>query len=101
MYIWMYSCPMTKKYSISEARASLPTLVDEVEAGAEVELTRRGEPVAVVLSTRLYERLRADRPTFTEAYKRFRERVDLDMIGTDGDVFEDLRDRGRGRKVDL
>ena len=46
----MYSGVVTKRYSIAEARAILPTLVDEVQAGNEVELTRRGKPVAVVVS---------------------------------------------------
>jgi prevent-host-death family protein len=51
MYIWMYILRgMSKQYSIAEARRNLPTLVNEVESGTEVELTRRGTPVAVVVS---------------------------------------------------
>ena len=92
---------MTKRYSIAEARASLPTLVDEVEAGNEIELTRRGKPVAVVVSRQTYERMRTDRPGFLDAYARFRERFDLNEVGTDGDDFEGLRDEAAGRDVDL
>ena len=43
---------MAKRYSIAEARSNLPTIVDQVEAGQEIELTRRGKAVAVVLSLR-------------------------------------------------
>ena len=43
---------MVKKYSIAEARTHLPTIIDEAEAGLEIELTRRGKPVAVIVSPR-------------------------------------------------
>ncbi|MGH6952257.1 MAG: type II toxin-antitoxin system Phd/YefM family antitoxin [Vitreimonas sp.] len=92
---------MTKRYSIAEARAALPTLVDEVEAGNKIELTRRGKPVAVVVSRQLYERMMGDRPRFTEAYAAFRKRFDLNKVGTESDDFKGLRDRGSGRDVDL
>ena len=35
--------------SVSEARASLPDVLDRVEAGEEVTITRHGRPVAVVV----------------------------------------------------
>ena len=38
-----------------------PSIVDLAEAGQEVELTRRGESVAVVLSLRELQRLRRER----------------------------------------
>ena len=59
----MYTCIM-KKYSVTEARANLPKIIDEVESGLEVELTRRGEPVAVVISVRDFERFKTDRSSF-------------------------------------
>lgn len=91
---------MTKRYSIAEARASLPTLVDEVEAGNEIELTRRGKPVAIVMSRQAYDRLRTKRIGFADAYAAFTARFDLREVGTDRDVF-DVRDKSRGRDVDL
>jgi prevent-host-death family protein len=36
--------------TVSEARASLPALLDRVEAGEEVTITRHGKPVAVLLA---------------------------------------------------
>ncbi len=35
---------------VTEARATLPALIDRVEAGEEVTLTRHGKPVAVLLA---------------------------------------------------
>jgi prevent-host-death family protein len=52
MYMSMYILSMSgsKQYSIAQARSSLPTIVDEAQAGVDVELTRRGKPVAAVIS---------------------------------------------------
>jgi antitoxin (DNA-binding transcriptional repressor) of toxin-antitoxin stability system len=35
--------------TISEARASLPSVVDRVEQGEEITITRHGKPVAVIV----------------------------------------------------
>ncbi|MBV9486932.1 MAG: type II toxin-antitoxin system Phd/YefM family antitoxin [Frankiaceae bacterium] len=43
---------MTKQISASDARANLPTLLDEVAAGEEVTITRHGKPVAVLVRPR-------------------------------------------------
>jgi antitoxin (DNA-binding transcriptional repressor) of toxin-antitoxin stability system len=40
---------MGNTLSVSEARAMLPALVDRVERGEEITLTRHGRPVAVVV----------------------------------------------------
>jgi len=91
---------MSRRYSIAEARSSLPRIVDDAEAGLEVELTRRGRPVAVVVSRRDYDRLRAQRGHFSDAYRRFSERFDLKQVGVDGD-FAGPRSKSEGRKVSL
>jgi prevent-host-death family protein len=90
---------MSKQYSIAHARANLPTIVDEVEAGSEVELTRRGRPVAIVISRQRYARLQAARPRFGDRYRAFLERFQLEDIGADD--LEGLRQPGVGRAVDL
>jgi antitoxin YefM len=49
-----------KTMSVTDARAHLPELVDEVNAGAEKEgirILRRGKPVARIVSEELYESL--------------------------------------------
>jgi prevent-host-death family protein len=92
---------MSKRYSIAEARSNLASIVDQVEAGQEIELTRRGKPVAVVVSLRELERLRGERTHFGEAYGRFLQRYALRDVGSGDDVFESTRDRDPGRKVSL
>jgi prevent-host-death family protein len=92
---------MPKRFSIAEARANLPAIVDQAEAGQEVELTRRGKPVAVVLSLRELERLRRERIGFGEAYRRFLKTHSLREVGLEDDFFASVRDQGQGRKVSL
>lgn len=89
---------MVKKYSIAEARDNLPGVVHEAEAGARVELTRRGKPVAVLLSLDEYERLARGRRSFWESYAEFRREFDLAELGIDPDeIFGGLRDSSPGR----
>ena len=92
---------MAKRYSIAEARSNLPSIVDQAEAGQEIELTRRGKPVAVVVSLRELERLRGERVPFGEAYRRFLKAHQLSEVGADKDPFESARDRSPGRIVAL
>lgn len=40
---------MTIPVNVSEARAALPRLLDRVEAGEEIEVTRHGKVVAVLV----------------------------------------------------
>jgi antitoxin Phd len=89
---------MTKKYSIAQARNHLPALVHDVEGGARVELTRRGQPVAVVLGIEDYQRLAEGRRDFWEAYEDFRREFDLVELGADPDeIFAGTRDPSPGR----
>ena len=105
MYMWMYSTRMSKRYSIADARRNLPSLIDEAESGSEVELTRRGRAVAVVVSVEAYERLKLQRSGFGEAYKAFREKYPAGRVAGEEALgpkyFRGLRDRARGRKVEL
>jgi hypothetical protein len=41
---------MPSTISVSDARANLPELVDRVQAGDEITITRHGAPVAVLVS---------------------------------------------------
>ena len=42
-------------HSIAEARSQLPRLIQDAEQGLAVAISRRGEPVAVLLSYREYQ----------------------------------------------
>jgi prevent-host-death family protein len=98
----MYTHPMPKKvYTVAEARAQLPTILNEVGAGDEVYLTRRGRATAVVVSTKTYEALTGERPTFQRAYGDFLKRHAPKDLALDPNYFDDLRDRSPGRKVRL
>jgi prevent-host-death family protein len=99
MYILMYTLVMSQRYSIAEARSRLPRIVDQAEAGVDVELTRRGRPVAVLVSCREFERLRGKRLHFRDAYKKFLKTHSLEEIGLDDDFAATARDRITGRKV--
>ena len=92
---------MSKRYSIAEARSQIPTIIDQAEAGMEVELTRRGQPVAVVVSHREFARLRGKQLHFSDAYRRFLESHSLQEIGIERNFVTTLRDRTTGRKVSL
>jgi len=99
MYIVMYM--KTRRYSIARARAELPGIVRAVERGASVEITRRGEPIAVVLSISERDRLTAARRTFSEAYDAFLAHHGTELPAVGRRYFEPLRDRSTGRKVRL
>jgi prevent-host-death family protein len=92
---------MFHRYSIAEARSSLPKIVDQAEAGFDVQLTRRGKPVAAVVALRVLERLRGERPGFRTAYQDFLKRFSLDEVGLESDFFASAREKSAGRKVSL
>lgn len=93
---------MTERHSIAEARRNLPTLVRDAESGKAVELTRRGEPVAVLIGRREFERLTSGRRGFAHAWRDFAQSVDLAELALDPDeLFGDARAEGTGREVRL
>lgn len=88
---------MTKRYSIAEARDQLPRVVHEVESGQHAELTRRGKPVAILLSVHEYRRLAGQATGFWQAYAVFRDEVDIPGLALKKSDFDGLRDRSPGR----
>jgi len=99
--VYIHHVSKPKRYSIAEARSSFPTLVREAEAGQEVELTRRGKAVAVLVSLDKWERLHANRPRFAEVYRNFLGKYSLDEVGLDEGSLQVPREKGRGREVSL
>jgi prevent-host-death family protein len=90
-----------QQYSIAEARDQFTTIIRSVESDHPVEVTRRGQPVAVVLSIDEYRRLTATGQSFWSAYEIFREKHDLAAHGVTEEEFPATRDRSPGRGVDL
>ena len=90
---------MTQQISIAEARDRLTRLIRRVENGESIELTRRGKPVAALVSTAEFRRLKKRGRSFSRAWRDFREGVtdrDLEALA---EALEDLRDRTPGREV--
>jgi prevent-host-death family protein len=103
MYTTVYTFGMTQ-YSITDARKNLPAIVDEAVAGGEVRLTRHGREVAVLVSTAEYERLKAGKRSFREAYAAYRAEFP-EGDTSDGneplgpEYWDSLRDRSPGRDI--
>lgn len=89
-----------RRYSISEARKRLPSLVRQAEKGSAISLTRRGEPVAVLVSTDKYSELAKEKPELASVLEEFRKDFDLVELNI-ADIYADVRDRSPGRDVDL
>ena len=91
---------MTKSYSIAEARNHFTAIIRDAETSPAVEITRHGEPVAVIVSWREYQRLSAGKD-FWSAYQSFRDVFDLSVLGIEPDTFDGVRDSSPGREVNL
>jgi prevent-host-death family protein len=94
MAILMY---MSQTYSIAQARDQLPRLVRAAERGAEVELTRRGEKVAVLLSVATRAHLAEGGANYWDRLVAFRRKHPALPRGT----LKGLRQRDQGRDVKL
>ncbi len=92
---------MSKQYSIAAAKNQLPAIIHEVENGPPVELTRRGQPVAVIVSSREYERLRPEQPDLWKVIEDFRASNDLSDMTDIDEIFAGVRDKSPGREIDL
>jgi prevent-host-death family protein len=92
---------MSKQYSIAEARNHFTAIVRDVERESTVELTRRGKPVAVLLSVQEYKRLSSGKGGFWQAFTAFRNRVNLQELGIEPNIFTGLRDQSPGREIAL
>ena len=92
---------MPKSLSIADARNRLAKVVHDVETGPPVELTRRGRPVAMIVSVREFEMLAGARGSFASALRKFRKANDLQKAGIDPRLFRKLRDVSPGREVKI
>ena len=90
---------MSKSYTIADARHNLAAIVHELEREPTIQLTRRGRPVAVLLSMSEHARLQTGSTTFWDAYQAFRASVDLTTLDMDPAVFDGVRDLTSGREM--
>ena len=75
---------MAERFSISQARDKLASLVRRVEAESPIELTSRGKTVVVLMSA-------AD-------YQTFRVTIGLEEVQLTAEDLADLRYRASGRE---
>lgn len=92
---------MKRSYSVATTRAKLAEIIDEVVSGEDVEIVRRGKPVAILVSPARYARMSDERPGFGELYAAFMRKHDAHAFGVDEDFANGLRDRSIGRPVKL
>lgn len=72
--------PESPAFSIAQAKAQFAELVNQAQEGAPVRITRRGRPVAVLLSEAEYERLQSARGgwvAFSKARRREADRLGM------------------------
>jgi len=92
---------LSKSYSIASAQSHLPGILHDVERGEPVEITRRGKPVAVVLSIEAFRRMSGPKKGFAETYAAWRSSVTPDDLDVDTTYFDELRDASVGPDVKL
>ncbi len=98
MYIYNVHMKHDRQVSISKARETLPSLVRDAQRGMTVTLTRRGEPVAVVISTDRYHTYAKSSIPLRRALDNFRSAFDLEQLDIES-IYEGARDRTEGRDV--
>jgi prevent-host-death family protein len=94
-YTSRYTSPsMARQIPLREVRDNLGRLVDEVEAGDEIEITCRGKAAAVLLGIGALEALRAESSrSFEGCYDRFVRASERHRHGVDPDLVEAIRER--------
>lgn len=90
---------MPTSYSIADARHNLAAIVHELDHEPAIRLTRRGQPVAVLLSMSEYARMQSGSVAFGSAYATFRAAVDLAALDIDPALFAAARDHSSGREM--
>ncbi len=79
MYIYLYiyevATMASTRVSVAEARQHFARLIKRAQEGKAIEITRRGEPVAVLISAAEYSAITGDRPSFGDAIRQVRERL--------------------------
>ncbi len=81
--------------SVTQARYTLTRLIREVEAGEAVHITRRGKPVAVLVSRDDYDRLESGEPRrdFWQGIMEWRAQASFDWPELTPEEVDGWRDR--------
>lgn len=86
--------------SIAEAKNALTRLIHEAELGETFHITRRGKPVAVLVSEDAYERLKSLQPKTDvwQAIQAWRKNSSFDWPELTPEEVDKWRDRSPGRE---
>jgi len=86
--------------SIAEAKNALTRLIYEAERGDAIHITRRGKPVAVLVSQDEYERLKAggQKKDIWQALQAWRAQASFDWPELTPEEVDSWRDRSPGRE---
>ena len=96
----MYIGVNMQSFSIADARSQLPTIIHTVEKGDVTQLTRRGKPVAVLLSLKEYESLLLQvRGSLLQAFKTYQSLMQPIVDDISDDEVDRWRDAEIGRKL--
>lgn len=89
-------------FSIVEAKSQFAQLVNQAESGQAVRITRRGRPVAVLMSEAEYERLSTPREGLLAFTATLRSQATATgMVLFDDAELGDLRDQSERHVPDL
>ena len=92
---------MAKTFSVAEARRNFAHLIETAERGRVVAITRRGKPVAVLLSAARYSALSGEGRSFAAVVDELRARLGVERLGIRDADFAQLREPSAGREVPL
>jgi prevent-host-death family protein len=94
-----------RRYSVAEANSQFAAIIRQAERNGPVEITRRGSPVAVLVSLAEFEQLQANNhhhPDLFQTMMSWREESDVAALNINPDeIWGDIRDRSLGREIDL
>ena len=94
-----------QRYSVAEANSQFAAILRQVEKRGPVEITRHGNPVAILLSITEFEHLRdrqEHKPDLFQAIMKWREENDVASLNLNPDeIFANVRDQSPGREIDF
>lgn len=90
---------MSKTYSIAEARNNFAAIVHDLETTSSIQVTRRGKPVAMLLSMEEFARLSGGGQGFWERYLAFCRIMDPGRYMIEPEFLDGVRDSDPGREM--
>lgn len=82
--------------TISKLKNHLPELVHKAEEGEDIQITRHGKPVAVIVSQERYNRMVTNAPNLATTFKRWRA-MHPDVEGFTDEEIRQMHERTRER----